>query len=169
MLSPGVLTATVPLSPRNIHAILASLVTLLGEQAALPKEAQDRRIHDLSTTLMERIRAGDLGVKSDSTMDQEHLEHNAEIAFLRGLIECLRLRDQTTVHFLLHDLLPVSAEPIFSSGSNYTAYIKYAFSRRLTASHDDMNRYIGWSRTPDTRSLWTALFAFLVKWQASLS
>ncbi|KAF9132432.1 hypothetical protein BGW39_000145 [Mortierella sp. 14UC] len=107
MLAPGVLAATVPLLPRNIHAILASLVTLLSEQAALPKEAQDRRIQNLSTTLIERIRAGDLGVKSDSTADRTHLERNAEIAFLRGLIECIRLRDQTTVHFLLHELLPV--------------------------------------------------------------
>ncbi|KAF9154391.1 hypothetical protein BG015_001079 [Linnemannia schmuckeri] len=107
MLSPGVLAATVPLLPRNIHAILASLVTLLSEQAALPKEAQDRRIQDLSAVLMDRIRSGDLGVKSDPTADQAQLEHNAEIAFLRGLVECIRLRDQTTVHYLLHELLPV--------------------------------------------------------------
>ncbi|OAQ29570.1 hypothetical protein K457DRAFT_32202 [Linnemannia elongata AG-77] len=107
MLAPGVITATVPLLPRNIHAILASLVTLLSEQAALPKEAQDRRIRDLSAVLMDRIRFGDLGVKSDPTADRAQLEHNAEIAFLRGLIECIRLRDQTTVHYLLHELLPV--------------------------------------------------------------
>ncbi|KAG0375632.1 hypothetical protein BGX24_008839, partial [Mortierella sp. AD032] len=108
MLSPSILAATVPLLPRNIHAILASLVTLLSEQAVLPKEARDRRIQDLSTNLMERIRTGDLGVKSDSTADRAQVEHNAEIAFLRGLIECIRLRDQTTVHFILHELLPVS-------------------------------------------------------------
>ncbi|KAG0277970.1 hypothetical protein BGZ95_004993 [Linnemannia exigua] len=107
ILSPGILVATVPLLPRNIHAILASLVTLLSEQAALPKEARDRRIQDLSTTLIERIRAGDLGVKSDSTADRAQVEHNAEIAFLRGLIECIRLRDQTAVHFILHELLPM--------------------------------------------------------------
>ncbi|KAG9067454.1 hypothetical protein KI688_012237 [Linnemannia hyalina] len=107
MLAPGVITATVPLLPRNIHAILASLVTLLSEQAALPKEAQDRRIQDLSAVLMDRIRSGDLGVKSDPTADRAQMEHNADIAFLRGLIECIRLRDQTTVHYLLHELLPV--------------------------------------------------------------
>ncbi|KAG0296788.1 hypothetical protein BGZ96_008516 [Linnemannia gamsii] len=107
MLSPGVLSATVPLLPRNIHAILASLVTLLSEQAALPNEARDRRIQDLSAGLMDRIRTGDLGVRSEPTADRSQLEHNAEIAFLRGLIECIRLRDQTTVYYLLHELLPV--------------------------------------------------------------
>ncbi|KAF9928463.1 hypothetical protein FBU30_002365 [Linnemannia zychae] len=107
LLSPGVLSATVPLLSRNIHAILASLVTLLSEQFALPQESQDRRIKDLSFNLMERIRTGDLGVKSNSTVDQAQLEYYAEVAFIRGLIGCMRLRDQKVVHYLLHELLPI--------------------------------------------------------------
>lgn len=109
MLSPRNLPATIPLLPRNIHSLLASIVTLRCEQGSLPEESRDPRIKRLLTDLAERIRTGDLGVGIGKEIKDRPLqEHNARITFLRGLVECIRLRDQSLLHYLLHEVIPVS-------------------------------------------------------------
>lgn len=108
MLSPRNLPATIPLLPRNIHSLLASIVTLRCEQDSLPEESRDPRMRRLLTDLTLRIRAGDLGVRIGREIKDRPLrEHNAQIAFLRGLVECIRLRDQNLLHYLLHEVIPV--------------------------------------------------------------
>ena len=64
---------------------------------------------------MERIRTGDLGIGKVMGSERPLQEHLAQIAFLRGLIECLRLRDLSVVHYLLHEMIPVSFVSIFDS------------------------------------------------------
>ncbi|KAG0253183.1 hypothetical protein BG011_006509, partial [Mortierella polycephala] len=106
LLGPKVLTATVPLSSRNLHAMVASLVMLLNEQVQLPQEAQDRRLQNDIADLIERMRIGDLGIGREPVSDQELQEHMSQVALLCALFECLRLRDQAVVHFLVHDMIP---------------------------------------------------------------
>ncbi|KAG0045142.1 hypothetical protein BGZ83_009603 [Gryganskiella cystojenkinii] len=106
LLAPSVLAATTPLSPRNINALLSTLVLLLKEQSELAQETQDPRIKSLATEIMDRIRIGDLGLGKELQQDRASQELNAQVAFLRGLIECLRSRDHSVVHFVLHELIP---------------------------------------------------------------
>lgn len=102
------LAALTPLSPRNIYALLSTLVHLLYEQSTLPQKQQDQRLQLLATDVMERIRIGDLGLGKESLQNSTAKELSAQAAFLRGLIECLRSRDQKVVHFVLHELIPVT-------------------------------------------------------------
>ncbi|KAG0306222.1 hypothetical protein BGZ98_002776 [Dissophora globulifera] len=106
LLNPKNLMATVPLSQRNIKTVLAPLIKLLSEQARLPQETQDGRLQRFATELMERIRIGDLGVSSDVPGDRPSQEHYSQVAFLTGLIECLRLRDMDAIQYLIHELIP---------------------------------------------------------------
>jgi len=105
LLSQNVLTATIPLSPRNIHALLSSLVHLLFEQSKSTQ--QEPQLQLLATEVMERIRIGDLGLGKGPLQSEEEQALLAQVAFLRGLIECLRSRDHNVVHFVLHKLIPV--------------------------------------------------------------
>ncbi|KAF9393611.1 hypothetical protein CPC16_001601 [Podila verticillata] len=117
MLSPSNLPATTPLLPRNIHSLLASIVTLRCEQDSLPEDSRDPRMRRLLTDLTQRIRAGDLGVGIGREIKDRPLqEHNAQISFLRGLVECIRLRDQNILHYLLHEVIPnywVEPDPLY--------------------------------------------------------
>lgn len=110
LLSQNVLTATTPLSPRNIHALLSSLVHLLYEQSKSTR--QEPQLQLLATEVMERIRIGDLGLGNGPLQNEEEQALLAQVAFLRGLIECLRSRDHNVVHFVLHELIPVQT-PLF--------------------------------------------------------
>ncbi|KAG0004625.1 hypothetical protein BGZ79_008697 [Entomortierella chlamydospora] len=106
LLRPKVLSATIPLSSKNIQVLLATIVMLLGEQNKLPKETQDRSLQLFLHELMKRIRTGDLGLGDEKTKNPSLQEHNAKIAFLHGLIGCLRLPDLETIHFLVHEMIP---------------------------------------------------------------
>ncbi|KAF9583807.1 hypothetical protein BGW38_008466 [Lunasporangiospora selenospora] len=56
--------------------------------------------------IMDRIRTGDLGFGFQKTTDRPKQERLAHVAFLRGLAECLRLRDQMSVRLLVQDFIP---------------------------------------------------------------
>lgn len=107
LLMPSVLMATVPLTSGNIHELLTAIVKLLHEQDKLLQEEQDHQVQNVATELMERIRVGDLGVGKDVADDPPLHEYSARVAFLKGLIQCLRQRDQDTNHFIVHNLIPV--------------------------------------------------------------
>ncbi|GJJ73116.1 hypothetical protein EMPS_05474 [Entomortierella parvispora] len=104
LLSQNIFAATTPLSPRNIHALLSSLVHLLYEQSRSTRKEPQLQL--LATEVMERIRIGDLGLGREPLKNEEEQTLAAQVAFLRGLIECLRSRDHNVVHFVLHELIP---------------------------------------------------------------
>ncbi|KAF9984063.1 hypothetical protein BGZ75_004373 [Mortierella antarctica] len=97
--------------PDNLQDFLWCL-DLLSERYAckkqekLPEERKDQRLQTFIAESMERIRTGDLGVGKATGGGRPLEEHLSQIAFLRGLIECLRLRDQSVVHYLLRELIP---------------------------------------------------------------
>ncbi|KAF9955542.1 hypothetical protein BGZ72_003631 [Mortierella alpina] len=106
LLSPKVCSATWPLSPKNIHVLLSALIALASEQAKLPEASMDQSLLAFISETMERIRTGDLGIGKVMGSERPLQEHLAQIAFLRGLIECLRMRDLSVVHYLLHEMIP---------------------------------------------------------------
>ncbi|KAI7817236.1 hypothetical protein BC939DRAFT_335406 [Gamsiella multidivaricata] len=55
---------------------------------------------------MDRMRIGDLGIGENVGSDQHLQEYLAQAAFLKGLIECLRLRDHDMVRYLVHEMIP---------------------------------------------------------------
>lgn len=107
LLMPNVLAVTVPLTSGNIHELLASTIKLLHEQDKVPRDEQDRRVQNVATELMERIRVGDLGVGRDVADDPPSHEYRARVAFLKGLIQCIKQRDQDTNQFIVHNLISV--------------------------------------------------------------
>jgi hypothetical protein len=108
LLKPDVLMASLPLASGNIQELLATTIRILNEQHKLPQEKQDRQVQDFITGLMDRIRVGDLGTGRDIANDPALHEYYARVAFLKGLIQCLRQRDQDITHFIINNLIPVS-------------------------------------------------------------
>lgn len=108
MLKPDVLMASVPLASGNIQEFLAANIRILNEQDKLPQEKQDRQVQNFVNGLMERIRVGDLGTGRDIANDPALHEYYARVAFLKGLLQCLRQKDQDITHFIINTLIPVS-------------------------------------------------------------
>ncbi|ORZ15402.1 hypothetical protein BCR41DRAFT_353710 [Lobosporangium transversale] len=107
LLCPNALTATVPLIPKNIQAMLGLISKLLSELAKLPQYSKDHRIQVFLTEILERIRIGDLGIKSEtSNIDRSVQEYRARVTFLQCLIECMRFSDQNATRFLICNMIP---------------------------------------------------------------